>query len=126
MDTALQQRMSQEATPSKGRDPLRTSIKVSPGSGNLFFQARGGEKVRFVCEMGQWRAEVSSQIGAFSRRAVLPVVCSSGEDITSSIAALSKYPGWHSQHRIHVLDGNVSPILGEVVYLGALGLKGGG
>ena len=126
MDTALQQRMSQEATPSKGRDPLRTSIKVSPVGEHLSFQARGGEEVRFAYELGQWRAEVSSRIGAFSRRAVLPVVCSSGEDAASSIAALSKYPSCHSQRQIHVLAGNVSPILEEVVYLGALGLKGGG
>ena len=57
---------------------------------------------------------------------MLPVVCSSGKDVASSIAALSRYPSWHSQRRIHVLAGNVSPILEEVVYLGALGLKGGG
>ena len=118
--------MSQEATPSKGRDLLRTSIQANPVGGNLSFQARGGEKVRFACEMGQWSAEVLSRIGDFSRRAVLPVVCSLGEDVTSSIEALSRYPSWYSQRRIHVLDGQMSPTLGEVVYVGALGLKGGG
>ena len=76
--------------------------------------------------MGQWRAEVSSRIGFASRRTVLPVVCSQGEDVMSSLEALSRYPSWYSQRQIHILDRNVCPTLGEVVYLGELGLKGGG
>ena len=124
--TALQQRMSQEVAPDKGRDLLRTSPKVSPVGENLPFQARGGESVRFHYQMGQWRAEVSSRIGAFSRRAVLPVVCSSGEDVTSSLEVLSRYPSWQRQRQIHVLARNVCPTLGEVVYVGELGLRGGG
>ena len=73
----------------------------------------------------QWRAEVSSHIGAFSRQSVLPVVCSQGTDVTSSLEVLSKYPSWYSQRQIHVLDRNVCPTLGEVVYVGELGLRGG-
>ena len=126
IDAALQQRMSQEFAPDEGRDLLRTSPKVSPASENLSFQARGGESVRFACQMGQWRAEVSSRIGSASRRAVLPVVCSQGEEVANSLEVLSRYPSWYSQRQIHVVDRNVCPMLGEVVYLGALGLKGGG
>ena len=122
---APQQRLSQEALPDKECDLLRTSSKVSLVGENLSFQARGGEKVRFTHQMGQWHAEVLSRIGAFSRQAVLPLVCSLGEDATSSIAALSRYPRWHSQRQIHVLGRNVCPTLGEVVYVGELGLKGG-
>ena len=126
IDAALQQRMSQEAVPDKRRELLRTSPKVSPASENLSFQAREGERVRFYYQMGrQWRAEVSSHIGAFSRQSVLPVVCSQGTDVTSSLEVLSKYPSWYSQRQIHVLDRNVCPTLGEVVYVGELGLKGG-
>ena len=125
IDTALQERMSQEAAPDKRRELLRTSSKASPVEENLSFQARGGESVRFHYQMGQWRAEVSSHIGAFSRRAVLPVVCSQGEDVASSLEVLIKYPSWYSQRQIHVLGSNVCPTLGEVVYVGALGLKGG-
>ena len=125
MATALQQRLSQEALPDKECDLLRTSIQVSPVGGNLSFQARGGEKVRFTYQMGQWHAEVLSRIGAFSRQAVLPLVCSSGEDVASSIEVLSRYPSWQSQRQIHVLGRNVCPTLGEVVYVGELGLKGG-
>ena len=105
---------------------LPTYLEVSPDYGNATFEARGGEKVRFQCELGQWRAQVSSRIGAFSRESDLPVVCSLGEDVASSIEALRRYPRWHSQRRIHVLGRNMCPTLGEVVYVGELGLKGGG
>ena len=126
LERALQQRMSQEATPDKGRELLRTFPGASPVEEHLPFQARGGESVRFHYQMGQWRAEVSSHLGAFSRRAVLPVVCSQGEDVASSLEVLSRYTSWQRQRQIHVLDRNVCPTLGEVVYVGELGLKGGG
>ncbi|MEM7383138.1 MAG: ankyrin repeat domain-containing protein [Bacteroidota bacterium] len=126
MEHALQQRMSQRAVLDKGRDLLRTSSQVTPVGEHLSFQARGGEQVRFQYEAGQWRAEVSSHMGAFSRRAVFPVVCSLGEDVASSLEVLSRYPSWYSQRQIHVIDRNVVPTLGEAVYLGELGLKGGG
>ena len=75
--------------------------------------------------MGQWHAEVLSQIDDFSRQSVLPVVCSVGENVSSTLEALSNYPSWYSQRQIHVLGRNVVSTLGEVVYLGALGPKGG-
>ena len=125
IDAALQERMSQEAAPFRERELLRTSPKVFPVEENLPFQARGGERVRFHYQMGQWRAEVSSRIGSASRRAVLPVVCSQGEDVASSLEVLSKYPSWQRQRQIHVLDRYLCPTLGEVVYVGGLGLKGG-
>ena len=126
MERALQKFMSQEAPPAKERDLLRTFPGASPVSEHLPFEAREGESVRFHYQMGQWRAEVSSHIGAFSRRAVLPVVCNQGTDVASSLEALSNYPRWYSQRQIHVLDRNVCPTLGAVVYVGSLGLKGGG
>ena len=103
MGTALQQRMSQEAVADKRCELLRTSLEVSPVGENSPFQARDGEKIRFAYEKGQWRAEVLSRIGNFSRQSVLPVVCSVGENVSSSIEALSRYPSWYSQRRIHVL-----------------------
>ena len=126
MQSALQQRMGQETAPDKGGDLLRTSPKVTSVEEHLSFQARGGESVRFHYQMGQWRAEVSSHIGSASRRVVLPVVCSQGEDVASSLEVLSRYASWQRQRQIHVLDRNVCPTLGEVVYVGELGLKGGG
>ncbi|MEM7382815.1 MAG: tetratricopeptide repeat protein [Bacteroidota bacterium] len=126
MERVLQEYTSQEAVPYQRRDLLRTSPQVTALGENLSFQARAGEQVRFQHERGQWHAEVSSHIGAFARRAVLPVVCSRGEDPTSSLEVLSKYPSWQRRRRIHVLDGKVFPALGEVVYLGELGLRGGG
>ena len=126
IDAALQERMGQEAAPDEGSDLLSTSPKVSPVSEHFSFEARGGESVRFHYQMGQWSAEVSSYIGAFSRRAVLPVVCSQGEDVASSLEVLSRYSSWQRQRQIHVLGGSVCPTLGEVVYVGELGLKGGG
>ena len=124
--TALQQRMSQQAAPDKGHELLRTFAGANPVSEHLPFETRGGESVRFHYQQGQWHAEVSSHIGAFSRRAVLPVMCSQGEDVASNLEVLSRYPSWYSQRQIHVLDRNVCPTLGEVVYVGELGLKGGG
>ena len=126
IDAALQERMSQEAVPGKGHELLRTFPGANPVSERLPFEARGGESVCFHYQQGQWHAEVSSRIGDFSRRAVLPVVCSQGEDVASSLEVLSKYPSWQRQRQIHVLDENVCPTLGEIVYVGALGLRGGG
>ena len=126
LEHTLQQRMSQTATPDQGHNLPTTSLKVTPAEESLFFQARRGERVRFAYQQGQWHAEVSSCIGDFSRRAVLPVVCCQGTDIASSLKVLSRYPSWYSQRQIHILDRNVCPTLGEVVFVGALGLKGGG
>ena len=92
----------------------------------MLFQAREGELVHFFLHKGQQYAQVSSRIGTFSREVVLPVVCSSGEDVASSLEVLSKDPSWYSQRQIHVLDRKVCPTLGAVVYVGALGLRGGG
>ena len=114
LERTLQQRISQEAVP---------NIEHLP------FQARGGESVRFHYQMGQWCAEVSFRIGPFSRRAVLPVVCSQGTDIASSLEILSRDSSWYSQRQIHILpipDQNMLAKLREVLYLGDLGLKGGG
>ena len=104
---------------------LPTSPKVSPFSENLPYQARGGQEVHFQCHMGQWCAQVLSLVGNFSRQALLPVVCSQGADVASSLEVLSRYPSWCSQYQIHVLSKSESPTLGEVVYIGALGLRGG-
>ena len=125
IDAALQERMSQEAVPSRGRGLLRIFPKINTVGEHLPFEARGGERVRFHYQMGQWRAEVSSHIGSASRRAVLPVVCRQGEDVASSLEVLSRYSSWQRQRQIYVLDRNVCPTLGEVVYVGGLGLKGG-
>ena len=125
IDAALQERMGQEAAPDEGSDLLRTSPKVSPVEENWTFQARGGERVRFSGQQGQWCAEVSSRIGAFHRHLVIPVVCLQGVDVASSLEVLYKYPIWYSQRQIHVLGENVCPTLGKVVYVGELGLRGG-
>ena len=120
--------MGQEAAPFRRRERPTQNFPQShfPVEENWTFQSRGGESVSFHYQQGQWRAEVSSHIGAFSRQSVLPVVCSRGEDVASSLEVLSRYPSWYSQRQIHVLDRNVCPTLGEVVYVGELGLKGGG
>ena len=125
VESALQQRMSQKAALDPAHELLSTSPKANPVSEHFSFDSRGGEQVRFSCQQGQWHAEVSSHIGAFSRRSVLPVVCCQGTDVTSSLAVLSRYPSWYSQRQIHVLDENGCPTLRKVVYVGSLGLKGG-
>ena len=126
------QETSPEAPPTSTQLPpltrqlLQTSPKVRHFGGNLSFRARGGEKVRFKYQLGQWKAEVLAQISSFSRRAVLPVVCSRGENVASRLQVLNRHSSWQSQHRIHVLGRSVFPMLGAVVYVGELGLKGGG
>ena len=111
MESALQQRMSQEAAPDKGSDLLRTFPKVSPVGENFPFQARGGESVRFYFHEGQWYAQVSARLGACYRQAVLPVVCLQGEDVASNLELLRKYPSC-SPRQIHVLSHNEVPTLG--------------
>ena len=123
---ASQQCISQKAAPEARHNLSSTSPKVIFDNQNFPFQARARDRVRFVCHQGQWYAEVSSRIGSFSRRAMLPVVCRQGADVASSLEVLSKYPSWQHQRQIHVLGEYVCPTLGEVVYVGELGLKGGG
>ena len=118
--------ISQKVVPDQGGELLSTFPEASPVEENLPFQARGGEGVRFHYQNGQWYAQVSSRIGSFSRRAMLPVVCRQGADVASSLEVLSKYPSWQHQRQIHVLGEYVCPTLGEVVYVGELGLRGGG
>ena len=112
--------------PPRDNNPSRTSPKVTPVIENFPFQAQGGEQVYFFLYKGQWYAHVSSRVGAFSRRAVLPVVCLQGVDVASSLEVLRKHPSWYSQRQIHVLSKHEVPTLGAVVFLGRLGLKGGG
>ena len=57
---------------------------------------------------------------------MLPVVCSQGKDVASSLEVLSRCPNWYSQRQIYVLDKKVCPTLGEVVFVGKIGLRGGG
>ncbi|MEM7383074.1 MAG: hypothetical protein AAF400_02020 [Bacteroidota bacterium] len=126
MDTAPQRLTSQKADLElEGHDLRRTSLEVHPVGSNLSSTALGGETVRFFYQEGKWRAAVSSRLGTFSRQVVLPVVSGCGEDVTGSLAVLSKRPSWYRQRQIHVLGRNLSPTLEEVVYVGELGLKGG-
>ena len=106
--------------------PKHGQAMVSTVGENWSFQARGGESVLFYDQGGQWLAEVSSHIGAFSHRAVLPVVCRQGADVARSLKVLSKYPKSDSQRQIHVLDREMFPTLGKVVYIGELRPKEGG
>ena len=119
IERVLQQRMSQEAVPFRERDLLRTSPKVTPVEGSLPFQARGGESVRFACQMGHWRAEVFSSIGACSWLAVLPVVCGLGRNVGGKLRALQRCSSWYIQQRIHMLSGQQVSYVRELVYGGA-------
>ena len=121
-----QQHISQKVVLNQGAKLLSTFPEASPVEENFSFQARGGENVRFYYQRGRWQAQVSSHIGACSRQSVLPVVCHQGEAVASNLEFLSKYPSWYSQRHIHVLDRKVCPTLGEVVFVGGLGLRGGG
>ena len=72
------------------------------------------------------QATVTRRIGHLDCVEKLPVVCQSHGDIEAALAALQNQPNRHTQRRIHVLETNQPPYAPRMVYVGAMGLRGGG
>jgi len=102
----------------------RTESYFKPAS-NLAFQpypSAQGHQVRFQEADGKWLAQVQDVWG---RSQGLPVVCARDQTPTQALQKLaSKAPGQH-KYWVHVLNTHQPPWAPRVVYVGALGLRGG-
>jgi hypothetical protein len=92
---------------------------------NLAFQtypSSQGHQVSFQEANGKWLAQAQDIWG---RAQLLPVVCALDQTSTQAIQKLaSKTPGQH-KYWVHVLETNQTPWAPRVVYVGALGIRGG-
>ncbi|MHA7877588.1 MAG: hypothetical protein ACX93T_01540, partial [Bacteroidota bacterium] len=84
-----------------------------------------GQQVSIQEQDGRWFAQVQDIWG---RTQVLPVVCAPNQTPEQAIELLSYKPSGHYRYWIHILDLAVihSLCVSRVVYVGALGLRGGG
>ncbi|MCU0318325.1 MAG: hypothetical protein MUC61_03265 [Amoebophilaceae bacterium] len=103
--------------------PLSMSF-VAPGSlSEQTYAIAQGHQVRFQETSGSWLAYVEDVWG---RSQVLPVICAPDRVLSSVIGQLaSKVPSQH-KYWVHVLETDQAPWAPRVVYVGVLGLRGGG
>jgi hypothetical protein len=87
------------------------------------FTASSGERVLLGQRQGQWQALLQGGAGAVVHGRALPVVGSG--DIKASLQVLQGQDAWSSRSRIHVLSAPTPPY-SPCVYVGKLGLLGGG
>ncbi len=83
-----------------------------------------GKEVTFSQVAGCWEAVVKESWGPFSRAMALPVLCK--EDVSVALRNLESEAVINTQRRIHILETHQPPWVPRVVYVGALGLRGGG
>lgn len=88
------------------------------------FLAQGGQQVCFMHQDGQWQARIMERIGEFYRSEELPVVCQGHGDVQEALKALQAQDKLLHKYWVHVLPAtHAHPTM---VYLGRLGLLGGG
>ena len=97
--------------------------QVPPGTLRQTYLAKGGHQVNFIHQDGQWWARVNEHLPiGFTRRIDLPVYCEPG----LCVAEVDQHDQtWH-KHRIHVCFPEKTPDQRGYVYVGSMGLKGGG
>jgi len=96
---------------------LSSSSPLAPS-----YPSAQGHQVRFQEADGKWLAQVQDVWG---RAQLLPVVCAPDQTSTQALQKLAgKAPGQH-KYWVHVLNTHQPPWTPKVVYVGALGLRGG-
>ena len=84
------------------------------------FTASGGAQVAFSQVEGNWQAQ--EVFGYFSRK--LPIVCKG--DLEAKLQELQDKPDVYTRHRLHILATDQPPYAPRCVYVGKIGLRGGG
>ena len=87
------------------------------------FVLASGQEVLFSLVGAYWQARVTDRWGTFSRKTTLPVI--GKEDVSVALHNLQGQEAGHTQRRIHILETNQPPWAPRVVYVGAMGLRGG-
>ena len=83
-----------------------------------------GEEVTFHRVTGQWQAQVKETLGACSREQTLPVRFAG--DPFVQLKNLQELGARYTKNRIHILQTDQAPWAPRCIYVGAMGLKGGG
>ena len=112
--------------------PLQTATKSSVTAQQTpthaapktqLYPSAQGHQVCFEAQSGVWQAQVTNVWGCTQK---LPVVCAPDQAPERAIQQLaSQVPGQH-KYCIHILETDQPPWASRVVYVGALGLRGGG
>ncbi len=100
-----------------------SSAALSPISGQHYLISQGRQVSFQQEESGVWQARV---VDVWGGTQVLPVVCAPDQTQAQAIAALSGKILIQHKHGIHILETSQPPWAPRVVYVGALGLRGGG
>ena len=94
-----------------------------PGTVSKSYALHQGQQIRFQQQAGTWVAQVQDTWG---RTQQLPVLCAPHTTSERAIEGLStKAPGQH-KYCVHILETDQPPWAPRVVYVGAMGLRGGG
>jgi flagellar biosynthesis GTPase FlhF len=86
--------------------------------------ASTGKEVVFSQVEGSWTAVVKETWGTFTREESLPVLCKG--DVWAALHNLQGKAAIHTKRHIHILETHQPPWAPKVVYVGALGVRGGG
>ena len=113
----------QAQTTSSTDDQAHQSLAVPPNPPTQAYLSAQGQQISFQEQAGVWKAQVQDVWG---RTQVLPVICAPEYTPQQAIEALaSKALGQH-KYGLHILETAQPPWAPRVVYVGALGLRGGG
>ncbi len=102
--------------------PQASSSASSNNSVVQTYPIAHGQQVNFYVQEGKWLAQVQDVWGHIQ---VLPVVCAPDQTPEQAIALLASKTLDQYKYCIHILDTNQSRRTSRVVYVGALGLRGG-
>ena len=87
------------------------------------FVLASGQELLFSLVGAYWQALVTDMWGTFSRQTTLPVI--GKEDVSIALHNLQGQKAVYTQRRIHILETDQPPWAPRVVYVGAIGLRGG-
>ena len=115
-----------QASPLTKSPSLKPASKavVSPKAPIGPFKLSSGEAVSFSQVSGQWQASVKESYGPLSREMTLPVLCSG--DLSAALRSLQGQEAVYRKGLIHILETAQVPWASRCIYIGELGLKGGG
>ena len=94
----------------------------SPNHGTPTYLIAKGAQVRFQKQADTWQAHVKDVWG---REQMLPMVCAPDQTQEQAIAVLASKAPAQYKYCIHILETDQPPWAPKVVYVGALGLRGG-
>ena len=106
---------------------LKSAAAPVASSGTLvgpFPVASAGKEVVFSQVEGCWTAVVRETWGTFTREESLPVLCKG--DVLAALHNLQGKAAIHTKRHIHILETHQPPWSPRVVYVGTLGVRGGG